>query len=108
MPVIRPSVRPTCERDIFRTVSPIEFKFRLSVRLVNVISLEPFHQSTSNLKYDISPKIQTLDFGPCTEIKMAAIDLFKVICLVNAISLELFPQSTTKLNIFSYYLEDRR
>ena len=28
-PSFRPSVRPTCERDILRTVSPIDFNFEI-------------------------------------------------------------------------------
>ena len=84
---IRPSIRPTCERDILRTISPIDFKFNiygirppkiqspsilghllkskwppssfltwmLWTTLVNAISLESFHQSTSDMIYDVIP-----------------------------------------------------
>ena len=63
-----PSVRPTCECDILRTVSPIDFKFEIWYQITRITDaidfgpsaknkmaaieiFEPFHQSTSNLKF---------------------------------------------------------
>ena len=63
-PSVRPSfrrailsVRPTCERDIFRTISPFNFKFEI-------------YQTTENT--------DAIDFGPCAKTKMAAIDIFNM------------------------------
>ena len=67
-----PSVRPTCERDILRTISPIDFKFEI---------------------YRTAGNTDAIDYGPSAKNKMAVIELFKemlymcfYIPLVNAIS----------------------
>ena len=75
-----PSVRPTCERDILRTVSRIDFKFEIW--------------------YQITRITDAIDFGPSAKNKMAANELFKYmlqIPLVNAISLESLHRLTSNL-----------
>ena len=52
-----PSVRPTCERDILRTVSPIDFKFEI------------WYQTTGNT--------DAVDFGPSAKNKMATNELLE-------------------------------
>ena len=45
---------------------------------MNAISLKPFHQLTSNLKFVfILSRGRTIDFGPYVKNKMAAIELLK-------------------------------
>ena len=58
MPVVRPSVCPTSERGILRTVSPIDFNF------------EKWYQTYKNT--------DAIDFGPWAKTKMAAIELFNM------------------------------
>ena len=58
-PSVRPSVLPTCERDILRTVSPIDFNFEI---------------------YHTTENTDTIDFGTCAKTKMTAIELFKYVC----------------------------
>ena len=57
-PSFRLSIRPTCERDILRTASPIDFKFEI-------------YQTTGNT--------DAIDFGPSARNKMAAIELLNLI-----------------------------
>ena len=74
MPVFRPSVcpsvRPTCERDILRTVSPIDFKFEI------------WYQTTGNT--------DAIDFGPCAKTRMAAIELFNVYVIYTTCERDVF------------------
>ena len=51
----RLSVRPTCERDILRTVSPIDLKFEI------------LYQTTKNT--------DAIDFGPCAITKNTTVML---------------------------------
>ena len=51
-----PVVRPTCKRDILRTVSSADFKFEIL--------------------YQITRNTDGIDFGPSAKKKMAAIELF--------------------------------
>ena len=52
----RPSVRPTCEREILRTIPPFNFKFKI--------------------RYQTTENTDIIDFWPCAKTKMAAIELF--------------------------------
>ena len=43
-----PSVRPTCERDILRTVSPIDFKFEIWYQITRITDAIDFGPSAKN------------------------------------------------------------
>ena len=82
-----------CERDIFKTVSPIDFKFHLKCHII--------------LRTD------AIDFGPSAQIKMAAIKeiyvLSKVIYACECDISKAVSPISFKLEIcFPYYLENRR
>ena len=65
-----PSVRLSCERDILRTVSPIDFKFEI------------WCQNTENT--------DAIDFGPCAKTKMAAIKHFNMYAIDTPCERDIF------------------
>ena len=69
-PSVHPSDRPTCERDILRTVSPIDFNFEI------------WYQTAKNT--------DATDFGPCAKTKMAAIGLFNMYAIDTPCERDIF------------------
>ena len=59
-----------CERDIFRTAYPIDFKFGL------------WYQTTENT--------DAFNFGPCAKTKMATIELFNMYAIDTACECDIF------------------
>ena len=70
MPSVRPSVRPTCERDILRTISPFNFKFEI------------WYQTTENT--------DAIDFEPCAKTKMTAIEFFNMYAIDTPCERDIF------------------
>ena len=59
-----------CERDIFKTVLPINFKF--------------------DFLYHSTYRRDTIDLGPCVKTKMAAIELFNMYAIDTPCECDIF------------------
>ena len=76
--------------------------------LVNAISLKPFLQSASSLKF-VLHIIRRFDFAPSVKNKIAAIELLEMFAVDNPCESGIFRTISPihfKLEICLYYLED--